>query len=113
MFKRLLTLSFSVVLFHGFGALAQSPSPPDESQIPEEIRDQLLQMSGGGASAVAEALGITQAAGKPLNDPGTPFGRERAPKFRDVSIASSLSAENEPTIAASPADKKSSSPDGR
>ena len=106
MVKRLLTLSFAVVLFHGFGALAQSPSPPDESQIPEEIRDQLLQMSGGAARAVAEALGITQAAGKPLNDTGTPFGRERAPKFRDVSIASSLSAENEPTIAASPADKK-------
>jgi hypothetical protein len=51
---------------------------------------------------MAEALGLTEISGKPLNDPGTSLGREHAPKFRDVSIAASLSAENEPTIAASP-----------
>jgi hypothetical protein len=51
---------------------------------------------------MAEALGLTEISGKPLNAPGTSLGREQAPKFRDVSIAASLSAENEPTIAASP-----------
>ena len=105
MVKRLLMVSLALVVLHGLGGLAQSPSPPDESQIPEEIRDQLLQMSGGAAHAVAQALGLTALAGKPLNDPGTPLGRERAPKFEDVSIASSTAAENEPTIAANPVDQ--------
>ena len=76
MVKRLLMVSLALVFLHGLGGLAQSPSPPDASQIPDEIRDQLLQMSGGAAHAVAEALGLTELAGKQLNHPGTPELRQ-------------------------------------
>ena len=106
MVKRLWMLSLALVLALGVGGLTQSGPPVDASQIPEEIKDQLLQMSGGAAQAVAQALGLADLSGKPVDVPGTPFGRERAPKFRDVSIASSLAAENEPTIAANPVDQK-------
>ncbi len=106
MFKRLLTVSLALVsLSQALAGLAQSPSPPETKPVPDEIRDLLQQMSGAAAQAMAEALGLAEISGKPLNTPGAP-GRERAPKFRDVSIAASQSAENEPTIAANPVDKE-------
>lgn len=105
MVKRLLLLSVAIAALSGLGGLAQSPAGQGAGQMPPEIQERLLQMSGGAAEAVARGLGLTELAGKPLDEEAGPPGRERSPGRRDVAIAASLSPENEPTVAANPEDR--------
>jgi hypothetical protein len=95
-------LLFVAVIAFASSAAAQAPAPPAEWQ---DIRDQLMLLSGGAAEVVARALQMTEIAGKPL-DVGDSPGKAQAPKLEDIAVARGPAAENEPTIATNPRDKK-------
>ncbi len=73
---------------------------------PPEIRDMVEKMGGGASSVLAQTYGITEIAGKSLQS-GSPPGNANAKKLMDVAVsAHPTKHENEPTVAASPKNKK-------
>jgi len=83
---------------------AARQAPPDPM---DEYRDKIQYLSGVPMLLMAEALGVTEIAGKPIDVAGSPPGRAKPKKLRDVGIGvHPTKHENEPTVVTNPRDKK-------
>lgn len=99
----LLTLCVALVIM-----FTQSASQAQESpQVPESFKERVKLFSGMPMLLTAETLGITEIAGKDLTLGGSPPGKAKAKKLKDVGIGiDPVVHENEPTVVANPKNKK-------
>jgi hypothetical protein len=75
-------------------------------KVPKQIKDQLTLYTGSSGLTAAKVLGVTQIMGKQLEKGGGSPGKAKTKKLNDVGIGVSDLDENEPTVVASPKDKK-------
>jgi len=100
-------------IFLAFVVLLAAPLPSavsqgqEETLFPEALREKVQLLSGSPMLIAAEALGITEIADKDITVGGSPPGKAKAKKLKDVGIGVNPNIhENEPTVVANPKDKK-------
>ncbi len=87
------------------------PSALDKAQekppFPEEFKAKVKYLSGVPMLIAAEEFGITEIMGKDITLRGSPPGKAKAKKLKDVGVGvHPINHENEPTVVANPKDKK-------
>ncbi|HEY5573236.1 MAG TPA: sialidase family protein [Anaerolineales bacterium] len=109
--KRMRLIVFCAIL--AAGLLSPGPSMTTyarqrgQPQFPEKIRGQVKFFSGEPMLLRADALGITTIQGKDISESGIPPSKGKPGRTDDVPIGvNPVIHENEPTVAANPANKK-------
>lgn len=96
-----LCLALAIVLPSALGKAQEKPP------FPEEFKAKVKYLSGVPMFIAAQEFGITEIMGKDITLRGSPPGKAKAKKLKDVGVGvHPVNHENEPTVVANPKDKK-------